>query len=125
MPLVEINWHIDGQEIESMATVGELAERYFAEHGLASVRLDPALKARDPAFLTRVEDSFHHMGMARMAHSPAQGVVDRDLKVFGTRNLYIAGAAVYPTTGFANPTFTAIALGLRLAEGVGAERLSA
>jgi choline dehydrogenase-like flavoprotein len=63
--------------------------------------------------------------MARMANTPAEGVVDRELKVFGTRNLYVAGAAVYPTTGFANPTFTAIALGLRLADAICADRVSA
>jgi choline dehydrogenase-like flavoprotein len=59
-----------------------------------------------------------------MASTPADGVVDRDLKVFGTRNLYVAGAAVYPTTGFANPTFTAIALGLRLVNAICADRVS-
>jgi choline dehydrogenase-like flavoprotein len=62
--------------------------------------------------------------MARMANTPADGVVDRELKVFGVRNLYVAGAAVYPTTGFANPTFTAIALGLRLADAICADRVS-
>jgi choline dehydrogenase-like flavoprotein len=51
--------------------------------------------------------------------------LDRDLRVFGTRNLYVAGAAAYPTTGFANPTFTAIALGLRLAESICLERVLA
>jgi len=45
-----------------------------------------------------------------------KGVVDRDLKVFGSRNLYVAGAAVFPTSGAVNPTLTAIALGLRLAK---------
>ena len=65
------------------------------------------------------------MGMARMAKSASEGVVDRDLKVFGVRNLYVAGAAVYPTTGFANPTFTAIALGLRLVDAISSDRSTA
>jgi choline dehydrogenase-like flavoprotein len=35
--------------------------------------------------------------------------------VFGTRNLYVAGAAVFRTSSYANPTFTAMALTARLA----------
>lgn len=124
MPIVEMDWRVDGREIDAMATLGELVTQYLERHGLATVRLDPALVARDPAYLKQAVDSFHHMGMARMATTAAEGVVDRNLKVFGTGNLYVAGAAVYPTTGFANPTFTAIALGLRLAEAIGSGRVN-
>jgi choline dehydrogenase-like flavoprotein len=125
MPIVEMDWRIDGREIEAMATLGELVAEYLESHELARVRLDPALVARDRGFLKKGIDISHHMGMARMADTPAEGVVDRHLKVFGTRNLYVAGAAVYPTTGFENPTFTAIALGLRLANAICADRVSA
>ena len=56
------------------------------------------------------------MGGARMAESAEQGVVDSQLKVFGTRNLYVLGAAAFPSGSFANPTLTALALSVRLAE---------
>lgn len=58
----------------------------------------------------------HHIGTARMADDPSEGVCDRDAQVFGTRGLYIAGAAAFPTSSFANPTLTLLALTLRLAE---------
>jgi hypothetical protein len=125
MPTVEIDWRIDGREIETLATCSELVSEYLERHQLASVRLDPVLAARDSSLLKQFGDYYHHMGMARMANTPAEGVVDCNLKVFGTRNLYVAGAAVYPTTGFANPTFTAIALGLRLADAICPSRVSA
>jgi choline dehydrogenase-like flavoprotein len=125
MPIVDLDWRIDGREIETLARTSELVARYLEQHRLASVRLEPALVARDPSAVTQWGDYFHHMGMARMAHTPRDGVVDRNLKVFGMRNLYVAGAAVYPSTGFANPTFTAIALGLRLAQTICADAASA
>jgi hypothetical protein len=125
MPIVELDWRIHGGEIETLATFAELIVEQLERHQLATVRLDPALVARDRSLMLRCNDYYHHMGMARMANTPGDGVVDRDLKVFGTRNLYVAGAAVYPTTGFANPTFTAIALGLRLANAICTNRLSA
>ncbi|MAV92465.1 MAG: hypothetical protein CL676_13685 [Bdellovibrionaceae bacterium] len=57
---------------------------------------------------------FHHMGTTRMHQSPEEGVVDSNCKVFGLDNLYISGSSVFPTSGFANPTLTIVALALRL-----------
>ncbi|REJ86909.1 MAG: GMC family oxidoreductase [Planctomycetota bacterium] len=58
----------------------------------------------------------HHMGGTRMHADPKQGVVDPDCRVHGVANLFIAGSSVFPTGGVANPTFTIVALGLRLAD---------
>jgi choline dehydrogenase-like flavoprotein len=59
---------------------------------------------------------FHHMGTTRMADDPARGVVDRDLKVHGVANLFVASSSVFATAATATPTFTITALALRLAE---------
>ena len=45
-----------------------------------------------------------------------RGVVDRDCRVHGVANLYVAGGSVFPTAGHAGPTFTLTALAIRLAE---------
>jgi len=74
------------------------------------------LAAGDPAFANRIHDSVHQMGSTRMGSNRQQGAVDADLKLFDTDNLYVAGAAVFPSTGFANPTFTALALARRLSQ---------
>lgn len=58
----------------------------------------------------------HHVGATRMTDSPATGVVDKDCKVFGTNNLYIASAAVLPSSSQAHPTLTVLALALRLSD---------
>lgn len=41
-----------------------------------------------------------------------------DLRVHDEENLFVTGSSVFPTAGFANPTLTAVALLLRLAEHV-------
>jgi choline dehydrogenase-like flavoprotein len=51
-----------------------------------------------------------------MHADPRRGVVDVNCQVHGLANLYVAGAAVYPTAGCANPTLTLVALSLRLAD---------
>ena len=67
-------------------------------------------------------DASHHMGTTRMSAAPADGVVDADCRVHGVRNLYVAGSSVFPSAGFANPTLSIVALSLRLARHLAAER---
>jgi choline dehydrogenase-like flavoprotein len=72
-----------------------------------------------------VEPGKHHMGTTRMHEDPARGVVDRDGRVHGVDNLLIAGSSVFPSAGFANPTLTIVALSLRLAAHLCAQRADA
>ena len=58
----------------------------------------------------------HHMGTTRMHADPRRGVVGPDAQVHGVADLYVAGGSVFPTSGFANPTLTLIALSVRLAD---------
>jgi choline dehydrogenase-like flavoprotein len=58
----------------------------------------------------------HIMGTTRMGESRSTSVVDRECRVHGYDNLYVAGSSVFPTGGYANPTFTLVALALRLAD---------
>ena len=57
----------------------------------------------------------HFLGTTRMHGNPRNGVVDADCRVHDVPNLFIAGGSIFPTGGFANPTFTVVALALRLA----------
>jgi choline dehydrogenase-like flavoprotein len=58
-----------------------------------------------------------------MADDPRQGVVDRDARVHGIGNLYVAGSSAFPTSGHANPTLSIVALALRLADHLKAAHL--
>lgn len=60
-------------------------------------------------------DGFHSIGTTRMSDDPAKGVVDRELRVHGVGNLFIASSSVFPTSAEANPTFFAAVLAVRLA----------
>lgn len=58
----------------------------------------------------------HHSGTTRMSENPQSGVVDSDCKLHGVSNLFVAGSSIFPTTGFANPTFTIVAMAQRLSD---------
>ncbi len=117
-----VDWQIDGREIASMRRFARAIDERLRARGLAQLTLVPGLESLSPAVLSQVRDSVHQMGTARMAASPSEGVVDPNLRVHGTDNLFVAGAAAFPSTGHANPTFTAMALGQRLAAHLAAAR---
>ncbi|MEJ2090442.1 MAG: GMC family oxidoreductase, partial [Gammaproteobacteria bacterium] len=60
--------------------------------------------------------SHHHIGTCRMGVTPQAGVVDRDLLLHGSENLFVLGSAVFVTGGASHPTLTIVALAHRLAE---------
>jgi len=58
----------------------------------------------------------HHVGTARMSDTVTRGMVNTDCRLHDVDNVYVASSAVFPTSGYANPTITIVALALRLAE---------
>ncbi|HLK20883.1 MAG TPA: GMC family oxidoreductase [Bryobacteraceae bacterium] len=60
--------------------------------------------------------SIHYAGTCRMGADPKDGVVDKHLKYFGSRNLYVCDGSVIPVLSEKHPTLTIMALAHRLAE---------
>ncbi|QHF47830.1 hypothetical protein PspS35_29995 [Pseudomonas sp. S35] len=57
----------------------------------------------------------HHLvGMLNMSAGD-NAVVDKDFRVKGTENVYVAGSSLFPRCGSRNPTVTVVALALMLA----------
>ena len=96
-------------------TLQKLAEVLGMELGRSRIgRLNTSYKAGDHK--EKMLYGWHHMGTTRMADSPDKGVVDKNCQVFGVSNLYLAGSSVFATSSYANPTYTLVALALRLAD---------
>ena len=58
----------------------------------------------------------HQMGGTRMGINYKNSVVDKNLKVHNTENLYILGSSTFTTGGHSNPTFSIVQFSLRLAD---------
>jgi choline dehydrogenase-like flavoprotein len=52
-----------------------------------------------------------------------ESVVDENLKVYGTSNLWVVSTAVLPSAGSANPTFTVLCLADKLVENITQNKL--
>lgn len=113
MRRVEVNWRISDDDIDAAHRGFLLLRDTLHQHSGVRLHLDDAtLRERIAA---SVPLGGHHIGTARMADTPKDGVVDTDCAVFDVPNLFIASSAVLPTSSHANPTLTIVALAVRLA----------
>jgi choline dehydrogenase-like flavoprotein len=110
-----LDWRVSDLELFAIRTFVERVRAAFEKRGLCRVVIDPDFEDNAKLRL-QANDANHHMGGARMSAHPAGGIVDLDLKIHGTSNAYVCSSAVFPTSGFSNPTHTLLALTVRLAD---------
>lgn len=115
VPRAVLDWRIGDLELRSIREFILTAERVFSSSGIGELRADERFLALDPAVLDELRDTNHPSGGCVMGATQSEGVVDTDMRVFGTDNTFVAGAAVFPTSSDANVTFTAMAFATRLA----------
>lgn len=111
MPLPLVEHDTTKLDRRSLVELHQVLVKEFKEAGVG--RLETDLAEADPWPIT--QDASHHIGTTRMGRDETSSVVDPDLKLHGADNVYMAGASVFPTSGCANPTFTIVALSIRLA----------
>ncbi len=116
LPRVVLDWRVNGDELTSLRSFAVQIRDALRSTRIGELRIDEDLLALNPNFLARLGDTYHQAGGANMAASEQDGVVDKNLRVFGTENLYVAGASVFPTTSNANTTFTALTFTTRLVD---------
>jgi choline dehydrogenase-like flavoprotein len=112
-----LDWQISERELATIRQYVQVATRSLA--GVARIVPDQDLLSGSSTFLARCDDSNHHMGGMRMSASAATGAVDPNLRLYGLDNTYVCSSAVFPTSGFSNPTHTLLALAVRLSEHLG------
>jgi hypothetical protein len=121
MPRIELDWRLTRDDRISMLRTLRVVGQQLGQRGVGRFQLDidgfvDAEPTRHTALDYAVNTGSHHLGTARMSASPTRGVVDADGKVHSVANLYVAGSAVFPTSGANTPTLTIVALALRLAD---------
>jgi len=122
MPRAALDWRLSAIDKHTVAVMVERLARELRWLGIGG--LQPAAWLADGGTDWPVDATvgnhpiggYHHMGTTRMSADPAHGVVDRNCRVHGYANLYIAGSSVFTTGSWANPTLTILALAHRLGD---------
>lgn len=117
LPRLIVDKRIADADIDSVLRAHDLMGERLAARGLARIAgyVTPADALQD-RIRADGADGYHQIGLARMGATPRDGVVDENCKVHGVANLHLAGSAVFPTSGHANPTYLIVCLALRLAK---------
>jgi len=110
-----VDWRIGSDERRSIARLHHFLDERFRRARIGQV--ESSVEEIERLTLT---DASHHMGTTRMSADPKHGVVNADCRVHGVANLFVTGSSTFPSCGNANPTWTIVALALRLADHIGA-----
>jgi hypothetical protein len=111
---VHVDWRLCEEDTQAALRAFSLLRDVLEEHSWCRLEIDEASLLS--AIYRSVPLGGHHLGTARMAVTPGDGVVDGNCAVFEAPNLFIASSAVFRTNSYANPTLTIVALAVRLAE---------
>lgn len=111
-PLPVVEHDVSELDKRSVIELHRELKREFAATGVGKLESDLERAAPWPID----QDASHHLGTTRMGDDRASSVVDRDLRIHGVENVHVAGGSVFPTSGCANPTYTIVALSIRLAD---------
>ncbi|HCW05739.1 MAG TPA: hypothetical protein DGG95_00030 [Cytophagales bacterium] len=115
VPLANLNWQLTDLDKRSLRKINQIIGHQVGVAGFARLKLHESLRdENDNSWPAGTNGGWHHMGTTRMSDDPKNGVVDKNCKVHGISNLYVAGSGCYTTSAAPNPTLTLVALSLRL-----------
>jgi choline dehydrogenase-like flavoprotein len=116
MPRLKIDLRYSELDATSVVAAHDIIDRDLRQAGLGHLEHHFPEEERAARVWDQMTDGYHQIGTIRMAANAAQGVVDGNCRVYGAANLFVAGSAVFPTSGQANPTLLITALSARLAD---------
>ncbi|WP_051328700.1 FAD-dependent oxidoreductase [Geminicoccus roseus] len=116
LPRLVVDLRFRREDGEALFRAHQVIRDWLQKTGLGSLVYRQPENETVDAIMSIASHGTHQIGLARMGSDPRKAIVDADLRCFGTSNVYVAGSAVLPTSGQANPTLTAIALAVRLAD---------
>jgi choline dehydrogenase-like flavoprotein len=115
MPQIRLDWRLAPLDKWSLRRSQELLGERLQAAGLGTLEAQDWVLSDDDRWGATMHGGHHHLGTARMSDDPQHGVVDPAGRVHGVDNLYVSDGSVFPTSGYANPLLTIVALGVRSA----------
>jgi len=109
-------WRVSERDVVSIAETHKVFAAEFARPENAICEFDADWENLTQNIQRQASVGSHHMGLARMSERPESGVVNRSCRVHNTTNVYVAGAATFPTSGCVSPTLTIAAIASYVAD---------
>lgn len=106
IPKPKIIFEISDYNIKAFKKARQVAKEIFETFGCLKIN-DNDQGEKD---YVKYSGAGHIIGTTCMGDKPSESVVDKYCRSHDNKNLIIVGASVFPTSGTANPTLTALAL---------------
>jgi choline dehydrogenase-like flavoprotein len=119
VPMLKMDWRNTALDKHTLRSVLLRARRFWQSTFLHTT--SPIVWSIDPDrddLIERTVDTRHPAGTARMGVDPRTSVVNPRLACHAIPNIFVASAAVFPSSGSANPTLTIMQIACRAAESV-------
>ena len=113
---LNINYELSEEDINSVIKTHEELDKWLRKCNCGRLEYWYPKDQLFDKIKQNSRDGLHQVGTIRIADTGEKGVVNSDLRVFGTANLYVCSSGVFPTSGQANPTFYLGAFAVRLAQ---------
>jgi choline dehydrogenase-like flavoprotein len=110
VPVSRITYRQHARNADELEFMADRSERLLREAGASTV-VKPQIRREAETGI-----STHQQGSCRMGTDPARSVVDRNGRVHGVPNVYVADGSLLPNPGGANPSLTLQALAYWVAE---------
>ena len=104
-----VNWKIGNVERRMFIKLCYKLDNYFKEKRYGNLKISKNLYS-NKLFYKNILDTNHSSGGLQKSKNNRYGVCDENLRVHGTKNLYILSPSVFPINGSANITLTLFAL---------------
>lgn len=104
----DINWKISKQEI---IQYNRFIERIIGPNGTFVKTTKKYLFLNN-----KILSGLHPSCTTQISFNKNSGTVDKNLKIFDYKNLYVCGSSVFKLNGFTNPTWTIMTLANRLSK---------
>jgi choline dehydrogenase-like flavoprotein len=114
LPRAAVEWNVSEEDKRGPAGLLDALKRALSTRD-AGLKLETDIAPGQP-WPGSFTGGKHHVGTTRMGDTARSGVVDANCRVHGLANLYVSGSSVFPSSGWANPTLTIVALALRLSD---------
>ena len=112
---LEIDYSVSESDASAVVRAHAVLDSWLRECGCGHLEYWYPEQERVSRIQEMSRDGVHQVGTTRISKTADSGVVDSDLKVWGTQNCYVCSSSVFPTSGQANPTFFLGAFAVRLA----------
>jgi len=116
MPRLTLDWQVNALDRHSLKSTLHLFAKALGVTGKGRGLIEEWVAADEPWTRGQFFSHAHHMGTTRMHDDPTLGVTDKNCKIHGVDNLFIASCSVFPTGGWANPTLSIVAFAVRIAD---------